>query len=416
MTSICFRAIIIFFSLACLILSCFAIAGSYKNANYLTSTYLINFHLDGLDLRQIISTSIGSGSRKIKRADTTATATATVSTGTTFSTSSNTGLATTVASQVEAWANAASGLTSSSTTDASDIISAIADVLDNLSALELGLADVYSTSFWGYCRGEKTGNSTTATTSSSSSSSSTSSSSNSSVLKWMDNNFDNSDVNYTWCSAPKVGFFFDPVEILKEELNRTIDGKSVDSQSDDISQLSQTYKSELKQLIDNLSLLDLNLPGNLQNDLKTLNNLTKAGFALMIITSVLSFISIVVQLMGCCVSPDNCCLSFLNFMLQVLVFLAAIIGAGLVTGCYVFVRKQINNNLSEFGIKSFLSINFYAFAFSAAVAALLVVIFSLLGHCCGICGGRRVGRGRGRYRAARQDAPAAYEHYHEVEK
>ena len=230
----------------------------------------------------------------------------------------------------------------------------------------------------------------------------------------MDNNFDNSDVNYTWCSAPKAGFFFDPVEILKEELNRTIDGKSVDSQSDDISQLSQTYKSELKQLIDNLSLLDLNLPGNLQNDLKTLNNLTKAGFALMIITSVLSFISIVVQLMGCCVSPDNCCLSFLNFMLQVLVFLAAIIGAGLVTGCYVFVRKQINNNLSEFGIKSFLSINFYAFAFSAAVAALLVVIFSLLGHCCGICGGGRVGRGR--YRAARQDAPAAYEHYLEAEK
>ena len=206
------------------------------------------------------------------------------------------------------------------------------------------------------------------------------------------------------------------MKILKEELNRTIDGKSVDSQSDDISQLSQTYKSELKQLIDNLSLLDLNLPGNLQNDLKTLNNLTKAGFALMIITSVLSFISIVVQLMGCCVSPDNCCLSFLNFMLQVLVFLAAIIGAGLVTGCYVFVRKQINNNLSEFGIKSFLSINFYAFAFSAAVAALLVVIFSLLGHCCGICGGRRVGRGRGRYRAARQDAPAAYEHYLEAEK
>ena len=427
----CFRVILIFFSVACLILSCFAITGSYKNENYLTSTYLINFHLDGLDLRQIISTSVGSGSNKIKKRaqDTEATATATATPTTTTG-----GLQ--LPSQVNSWIGVATsyinqpgfssevaGLATSLGTsipssisipasislpsgislpsdlsiprDASDLTAAIADVLNNVSPQELGIADVYSTSFWGYCRGEKVGNGSEPF--------------DNSLGHWIDKNFDNSNVNYTWCSPPKAGFFFDPLEIFKQEMNRTIDDISVDTQSQQINQLSQQYKTELKLLIDNLSALDLNLPGNLQNDLTLLNNLTTASFALMLITAALSFISIVVQLMACCISPDNCCLSFLNFMFQVLIFLASIIAAGLVTGCYVFVRRKVNEDLGEFGIKSFLSINFYAFAFSAAAAALLVVIFSLLGHCCGM-----FGSGKRRYRTVQQ-APA-YEHSSYEEK
>lgn len=52
-----FRVILIILSLIVAILQLFAITGSYKNQNYLTDTYLINFHLDNLNLGAVIDYS-----------------------------------------------------------------------------------------------------------------------------------------------------------------------------------------------------------------------------------------------------------------------------------------------------------------------------------------------------------------------
>ncbi|KAI3402879.1 hypothetical protein KGF56_004340 [Candida oxycetoniae] len=402
----CFRLILIFFSLACLILTCFAVTGSYENKSYLTPTYLINFHLNGLDLKKIIDDSVGSfgkrqhpdlkrGDVDLKREDTTATPTIAIPTGLAAAATSLINQPGFTSNLANVASSVGISIPSSVPTSTGEIVStvqaAIADLLNNVTPAELGIADVYSTSFWGYCRGERISNGTTTF--------------DNALGRFIDQNFDNSKVNYTWCSPPKAGFFFDPVEIFKQEMNRTIDGVAVDTQSQVVNQLSAQYKNELKVLIGNLTNEDLHLPGDLQKNLETLNNLTLAGFALMVIAACLSFISIIFQLLAFCLSPDSCCLSFLNFMFQFAIFIISILGAALITGCYAYVRRLVNENVGDFGIKSFLSINFYAFAWSAAVAALLVVIFNLLGHCCGC-----FGTGRRRYRRVET---VAYEHHGE---
>ncbi|KAG5422286.1 hypothetical protein I9W82_001381 [Candida metapsilosis] len=390
MANICYRFILVFFSIACLILTAFAVSGSYENKSYLTPTYLINIHLNKLDLRQIISTSIGDkGNNNKKRADDSATTTTSGS----------------IPTNVQGWIDAASsvagnlpsGVASVASAVGSDISlpsgdidqaisAAIGDVLNNVSPEDLGIAQVYSVSYWGYCRGEIKNNKTSVF--------------DGDLGRFVNENFDNSDVEYTWCSPPSPGYFFDPSTVLREELNRTIEGEQIDSQSQLINQLSSQYVNDLKVLVNNLADEYLNLPGDLQNNLTTLNNVTKASFAMMIIAAVLSFISIVFQLLAMCISPNNCCLSFLNFSLQLITFLASILAAALATGAYVFVRRKVNDEVGKFGVKAFLSINFYAFAWSAAVASFLVVVFSAIGHCCGCFNGERR-----RYRQV-----AAYEH------
>ncbi|KAI5968946.1 hypothetical protein KGF57_000061 [Candida theae] len=408
MASICYRFILVFFSTACLVLTAFAITGSYENKSYLTPTYLINFHLNKLDLRQIIDTNIGqngnSNNNKLKkRADeTSATPTATTSGSLPSNAQGWINIASSVVGNLPSdVASAASALgTNLPSSVPSDLIpssipsgdvdqtisAAIADLLSNVSPQDLGIADVYSVSYWGYCRGELKNNGSSVF--------------DGDLGRFVNENFDNSDVEYTWCSPPKAGYFFNPTTVIREELNRTIEGEQIDSQSSLINQLSSQYVNDLKVLVNNIADEYLNLPGNLQNDLTMLNNITKASFAMMIIAAALSFLCIVFQILAMCISPNNCCLSFLDFALQVVTFLASILAAGLATGAYMFVRRKVNDEMDQYGIKSFLSINFYAFAWSATVASLLVVIFSAVGHCCGCFSGERR-----RYRQV-----AAYEH------
>ncbi|KAK6460447.1 actin cortical patch SUR7/pH-response regulator pali [Scheffersomyces coipomensis] len=351
-----FRFILIVFSLACTVLSVFALVGSYANKSYLTSTYLLNFHLTQANLSAIITDGLDKRSIGADIASATS----------------------------EFWSSVQTG-TAASDIDSS-IQSAISEVTSGFTYAELGLADVYQIGYWGYCKGyvlkEEAYGGTLG-----------------SVLK----PFDNSHVNYTWCSPPKAGFKFDPLVIFKTEignkLNNTIEGASTEVSPI----LTQAATTALQLLLQNLTWDNLNLPGDLKAQLTLLNGLTVASFGIILAVAVLSFISVILQLFGCCFSPDNCCLSFLNFSFELLIFILSIVGAGLATGAYYFTRSQINDNTTEFGIKAFLSINLYAFLWSSVVAALLVVIFNLLGHCCGL-----FGTGRRRYRAV---APAAaYEH------
>ncbi|KAJ9094583.1 hypothetical protein QFC19_007881 [Naganishia cerealis] len=339
-----FRFLLIIFSIAAAILSVFALIGSYKNELYLTDIYLIDVHLSGLKLSKLFDVN------NFKR-------------------------------ELPPLVNEALILEERADVSSSEITTAINNIVDSLTYQELGLADVYSISFWGYCRGTATNDKIA------------------NPLKKVTNNFDNNKVNFTYCSKPTPGYKFDPLTVLKHEINDTIND-TVDGNGVVSSAIGSTVKQQLTQLVDNLSYENLNLPGNLKKDLTLLNNLTRAAFALTIVGVVLSFLSVIIQLLGCFMSPDNCCLSFLNFIFEALTFIILLVGAALSTGAYLYVRKEVNNATSDYGVKTYLSIQYYAFAWSGAVAALLVVIFNLLGHCCGL-----FGTNRNRYRTVAPPVP-----------
>ena len=126
-------------------------------------------------------------------------------------------------------------------------------------------------------------------------------------------------------------------------------------------------------LIDHLDIDELNLPGNINGKLQQLHNLTNASFGLLMAVAVLSFVSVLIQMLAFCFSPEKCCLSFLNFLFECIIGLIAFVGAVVVTATYSYVKAQVNGNLDTFGVKSFLSINFYAFVWSAVIVCILVV-------------------------------------------
>lgn len=434
-----FRVILIILSLIVAILEIFAVTGSFKNQNYLTDTYLINFHLDNINLGAFIdynkfskrdykeidspanyfdttkkrsiktpskreaqesgwyyvpgtqSTQSAGGSvvvstlgviGTVTKASSQETATSitkwwsqisgtpTLSSETTTATvfrETNTIIATATTSNAleTTLASQATNISPASGGYYTTVSDAVRDLLNDVSPQQLGMAQVYSVGYWGYCRGY--------------------------VINSGQNSkmFDNSHIAYTWCSKAKANFFFDPLTILINEMNNTVNGIGIDAQSTYISELTYTQRSELQVLIDNLLQDDLNLPGNLDKNLKTLHKLSSASFGLLFSVAILSFISVIIQLFAFCFSPEKCCLSFLNFLFQSTICLLAFVGAGIATGTYQYVRSQVNDNTDIYGVKSFLSVNFNALIWSAAVASMLVVVFNLLGHCCGLFGHRK---------------------------
>lgn len=297
---------------------------------------MLNFHLDSLDLSKLLDSNGFS-----KRSTTTKDWASQI-----ISSTGNSG------SAVESLAASAESTVSSWSSDSSNLISQITQ----LDYSDLGLADVYQLSFWGYCKGSING--TTKTLSSNE----------------VGKQFDNSNVNITWCSKPKVGYKFDPLVVFKQELNSTLqEGVS-----------STVLSQEISYLLENLTYDNLNLPGDLSSKIKLFGNLQVAAFGLLLAGAVLAVISIIIQLLGCFMSPDSCCLSFLNFLFECLIFIVLLVGSILITFTMSYTKTEINKNTDDYGVKSFLSINFYAFIWSGAVAALLCTFFNLLGHCCGL--------------------------------
>lgn len=359
------------------LLSIFAITGSYSNKSYLTKTYLFNIHLADLKLSALLDTS---GFQKRQLATLT-----TRDDGLASQIISATGATSLISSAESALANGAQ----SALSDVSNIVSQ----LEDLQFSDLGLADLYQLSYWGYCRGQTVGDAKTQN-----------------ELGSVGKDFDNSNINITWCSKPKAGYKIDPLTIFKQELNNSLQ-EAIRGNNP----ISTAIQTDISYLVDNLSYKTLNLPGNLNGKIQTFGSLITASFGLLLAGAVLSVISIVIQLLGCFISPQSCFLSFMNFLFECLIFIILLLGSILVTFTCSYTRGQINDNTSKYGIKSFLSINFYAFAWSATVAAWLCLFFNLLGHCCGL-----FGTGRRRFRSLPPPPPPeeyyeppemAYSHY-----
>lgn len=292
------RLILIVLALATTLLSIFAIIGSYKNEDYLTRIYLVDIHMTNFKLGKVLNLD------KL---------------GVSF--------------------------------DQEDILNKI---LDQFTYDKLGLSQVYSASFWGYCKGSVKGNDSSS------------------------HGFDNSNLNITWCSPAKAGYYLDPLEIFKKDMNSSL--KNTDSGHHILDGVAKKYLGEI---VDNLSYNSMGLPGNMQDNLTLLNNLTKAGFALLFITAILLVLFVVFQILGFIFDPRNLCYSCINFFFETLIFVCAAVGSALLTGAYYYVRRTFNNNLSDYGMKSFLSIAFYALCWSACASTIIILLFNLIAHCCG---------------------------------
>lgn len=421
-----FRCLVLFFTIASIALVPWSIVGSYKNENYLTQNYLIGVQVSGVNITKLFSGASSSSKRKraieldqelltwaptptaeshitdfakrdivsdIESVASNAGANVASAFGSVTSQLATASINTAdVASEISAFIATASiplSLASLAESIAEDFN--LESVISSLNYTDLGLADYYSASYWGYCRGyEGLANNSDARLLS--------------HLGDFGENFNKDDVSFVWCSSPKPGFKFDPLDIVKREMTNAIND-DIDGLDYLPSSLSDTIKAELVAIVASLTYEDLNLPGSLKDDLTLLNNLTKAALALLLAGACLAFISLVFQLIGLCCSPHNGCLSCLSYFLMLLFFLCILLGAGLSTGTYIFVRKEVNNNVEEYGLKSYLSVQYYAFAWSAMVAAFLVVVIAAIGYCCGCFSGER----QRRYRRVREPA-MAYDH------
>ncbi|CAN3353559.1 hypothetical protein DICA3_A07426 [Diutina catenulata] len=378
-----FRVILIVFSLGTMLLSIMALIGSYQNQKWLTQTYLADFHLTQLNLAELFSVV-----DKRDRIPQSKEASAHFDPASHTAPGSNPDLPTKVHNKAVAGTVVAHGDGSLETLGApvsgakqtgdlnSGYYSTVADVINkiahNMNYRDLGLADVYSVGYFGYCRGYSTSNTSVTTQKGDS-----------------PKVFDNSHVNFTWCSPPKTGYKFDPLTVIREEIANMVNGDVKGAEQVKVPKLTTEEKSQLKVLANHLNYENLNLPNSLQKDIDNLQRITFASMVMIFIVAVFGFVTIVTQLLGMCMSPHACWTSFLNCLFQIFIFLFALVTAGLVTGAYIYVRRQVNKATDQFGIRAFLSINFYAFIWSTVASSLLVVIFGILGNCCGFFGTRR---------------------------
>ena len=379
-----FRVPLIILTLLQLILVILAFVGSYKNSSGLNNSYLLDVHLNRLNLTTLFNIS-ANNSKSVLGVDLDTvsaksvadgkdhdslvfipTKTDTLPTGTT-----DKDFLGAINSIATAAATAAVQLADGFYTTVSDVFLNIANLL---TYSDLGLAQVYSFSNWGYCRGYEYKDNEIE---------------NSGNADW-----DNNHINWTYCTPPKGNYLVDPLTILKQEVINIINS---DVQGGiDIPVLSDFVKYELEVLVNNVSYDDLNLPGTIQEKLGKLHAASTGGFVLLILSLSFGFISFAIQALAFFMSPNSTCLTFSNFLLQILVFLVTLITAAIITATNIYIRNQINDNTPTAGMRSFLSTNLYAYLWTATVAALLVVILSFLGHFFGL-----FGTGRKRYRTTK---------------
>lgn len=410
--------------MATIVLSSWALIGSYKNESYLTNNYLLSFQLSNLNVSALLKEAVNGNMRRefiqvpvepsvinyespvlptptpMEKRDlglltsvigsfatlqpsellSKASEIASLTSAYLIPTSQISALAqsvdpTKIASEVQQIASSLS-LPPSLATLASDITnnignlgnanSLLQEIANNVNASQLGLSDMYSIGFWGYCKGDVKGIKEQIP-----------------ELGKFGTQFSNKDVNYTYCTPPKVAYTFDPLTVLKSEIINEIKSSSQQVSSGPQGAIVNSLSAQLISLVNLITYSTIGLPGNLQSTLPLLGRLTTAGFALILSGAALAFISLVFQMIGMCCSPDNSCLSCLNFVVMFLTFVVVTVGSGLTTGVFLFVRNVLNDEINKYGVKPFLSVQFYAFSWSAVVASFCLLVFSIIGYCCG---------------------------------
>ncbi|WPK26512.1 hypothetical protein PUMCH_003867 [Australozyma saopauloensis] len=419
-----FRFLVLFFTIATIVLSSWALVGSWKNEPYLTNNYLLSFQLSNLNVSALLKDAVDQNMRRdfvpveIQDVDFKPTPTSPIAPAITDAaaqiekkdlgqlTSLLASVTTLAPSQLLSRATELASLTSQLSIQTSDlpnliqsadptkIVSELQQIASSLSlppslatlaagfngdtedlinriaantnASQLGLADMYNIGFWGYCKGDIHGIREQIP-----------------ELGSFGTQFSNKDVNYTYCTPPKVGYTFDPLQVLKTDIIDHIQQTAQETASGPLASITNALAAQVVGLVNLITYETIGLPGDLQNAIPLLGRLTNAGFALILAGAALAFISLIFQLVGMCCSPDNLFLSCCNFFVMVLTLIVVTVGSGLTTGVFIYVRRILNDEIKKYGVKPYLSVQMYAFSWSAVVAALCLVVFSILGYCCG---------------------------------
>lgn len=392
-----FRFLLLTLSTAVVVLSTWALVGSYKNADYLTSNYLMTVQVTNLNISALLN---GRGSVSKRSSVEILEAYSRLSPSKTVSESPNvaqrdladsaTSLFLQLASIVPAEESSlqlivASGVSAIATnTDIANGIASLTSgfsvptsveslaagllsqgpeaifqqVVNNFNATELGFGDMYSISYWGYCRGDI-------------------SHKRYGFLEHLGEfgvQFDNSHIDWEYCNTGKPVYYFDIVSIIRLEVFRVLETQISDSALGDLAAILLAFVLVLAED-------SIELPGNLKSLLQLLHNLTTASFAFVVAGIGITFISIVVQLFQ--IRFASSWLHCIQVVAVILLPLCVLLGSAFATAVFIFVRKVVNDHVEQFGLQTFLSVQFYAFSWSAVAAALLLLIVNILGYCCG---------------------------------
>lgn len=238
------------------------------------------------------------------------------------------------------------------------------DIVERFDYRDFGLSDVYSFSYWGYCKGYSDREDEDADE---------------------DNpKYHNNNINWTYCSSPKANWKFDPVDLLKTEMLRYVNGDVRGGINIPI--LTNIVRRELTFLINNISFENLNLAGNLNTYTSKLQRMNTAGFALLLTLLILTAISLIVQIVAIFFSPGKRLFSALNLAFLGLISVLAIITSALITAVFDKVKRSINNDTENSGVKVFLSANYYAYIWTATAITIIIVVLTLLGYFLGFFG------------------------------
>ncbi|KAL6707913.1 hypothetical protein ACN47E_003587 [Coniothyrium glycines] len=198
--------------------------------------------------------------------------------------------------------------------DVSDIVasSVPGSQLINTIAQSLGLHDYYQTGLWGYCEG-----------------------------------FENEGV--TFCSDPQTLFWFNPIEILQEEL---------------------------------LAGASINLPSSLNDDLELVRVASRWMFGLFLTGTCLSFVLIFLM-------PVSVYTRWLALPVAIFAFLNALIvtAASIVATVLFIIYRNTLTSVEELNIDAELGTTLYAFMWVASAFAILAWLVQM-GLCC-CCASRR---------------------------
>lgn len=394
-----FRFLLLFLSTAVVVLSTWAFVGSYKNADYVTSNYLMTVQVTNLNLSALLNaqgslskrTSVEileaysrlspsksvSDSPDVAQRDLADSATSLflqlasivpevggassiqlIAASGISAIATNTDIANDIASLTSGLSvpSSVESLAAELLSEGPDAI--IQQVVKNFNATELGFGDMYSVSYWGYCRGDIT----------------------TKRYEFLEHlgefgvQFDNSHVDWEYCNTGKPVYYFDVVSIIRQEVLRVLEKQLSDSAVGDLSAILLSFVLVLGED-------SIELPGDLKSMLKLLHNLTIASFAFVLAGICITFLSIVVQLIQ--IGVASAFLHCIQMVLMLLLPLCVLLGSAFATGVFIFVRSVVNDNVKQFGLESFLSVQFYAFSWSAVAAAFLLLIVNILGYCCG---------------------------------
>lgn len=198
---------------------------------------------------------------------------------------------------------------------------------------DLGLSDVYTFGMWGYCKGNLRSGAS-------------------------NQEYSTDGVDFTFCSKPKAMYVFNPADVLLSDISGS--------------------ETDLNDVVDSLDSAGVTLPSSIEDYMRIVTPLSKLIFICTIIGLALTCLQLLLSFFTVCSRGCSCFVFFLGSIS----FISLILACGASTGAFMYIRREFNNSVSDFGITADLSRYYLAFYWAGCVASLVSTIFWFLSICC----------------------------------